>query len=86
MKIKDGFILRQMAGTTVVVPTGDDLDLNVMITLNDTGRFLWEHLQQETSIDALTEAVLKDFDIEEAAARAYIVKFTDRLKELDFLA
>lgn len=86
MKIKEGFVLRQMAGTTIVVPGGDALDMDVMITLNDTGRFLWELLQEETSIDEMTAAVLKEYDIAEDAARAYIVKFTDRLKELDFLA
>ena len=46
MKLKDGFILRSVAGETVVVPTGDDLDLNMMITLNETGKFLWEHLEK----------------------------------------
>lgn len=86
MKIKDGFVLRQMAGTTVVVPSGDTLDMDVMITLNDTGRFLWELLQEETTVDDMTAAVLKEYDIAEVSARAYIVKFTNRLKELDFLA
>lgn len=86
MKIKDGFVLRSMAGTTIVVPSGDALDVDVMITLNDTGRYLWELLQQETNVEAMTASVLKDYDIEEAAARNYIVKFTDRLKELDLLA
>lgn len=86
MKIKEGFVLRQMAGTTVVVPSGEALDMDVMITLNDTGRFLWEHLEEETSVDALTAAVLKEYDIAEDAARNYIVKFTDRLKELNLLA
>lgn len=85
MKIKEGFVLRQMAGTTVVIPSGDALDMDVMITLNDTGRFLWQHMEQETSIDSLTEAVLKEYEIEESAARAYVEKFVARLKELDFL-
>ncbi len=85
MKIKEGFVLRQMAGTTVVIPSGDALDMDVMITLNDTGRFLWQHMEQETSVDGLTESVLKEYDIEESAARAYVEKFVARLKELDFL-
>lgn len=85
MRIKDGFVLRRMAGTTVVIPGGDDLDMNMMITLNDTGYFLWELLQTETDVDAMTAAVLKEYDIGEAEARAYIEKFVARLKELDFL-
>ena len=40
MKLKDGFILREVAGQTVVLPTGGDLHLNMMITLNETAKFL----------------------------------------------
>lgn len=86
MKIKEGFIVRQMAGTNVAVPSGDVMDLDMMITLNDTGCFLWEQLQEEKSVDELVSAVLANYEVDEATARDYIVKFTDRLKELDFLA
>ena len=61
MKIKEGFILREVAGQIVVLPTGDQLDLNMMITLNDTGRFLWEHLQQETTNEELVAALLTEY-------------------------
>ncbi len=37
MKIKDGFILRNVAGNNVVVPIGQaTIDFNGMISLNDT--------------------------------------------------
>ena len=44
MKIKDGFLLQDVAGNTVVLPT--EGDLNMMITLNETAKFLWEKLEQ----------------------------------------
>ena len=47
MKLKDGFLLREVAGQIVVLPTGEDLDPNMMITLNSTARFLWERMEQE---------------------------------------
>ena len=59
MKIKDGFLLRQVAGQTVVLPVGGDLDLNMMITLNDTGAFLWEKLQAEIDEDGLVAALFR---------------------------
>ena len=31
MKLKEGFIMRDVAGHTVVLPTGDDLNMNMMI-------------------------------------------------------
>ena len=47
MKLKDGFILRTVAGETVVLPAGGVTDFDMMITLNDTGRFLWELLEKD---------------------------------------
>ena len=37
MKLKEGFLLRQVAGENVVISVGADVDLNGMITLNNTG-------------------------------------------------
>ena len=85
MKIKDGFLLRQVAGQTVVVPVGSGLDLNVMITLNGTGAFLWERLQTETDAKALTDALLAEYDVDEARARESVDAFVQKLKDHDFL-
>lgn len=86
MKIKDGFILRSVAGQTVVLPTGDELDLNMMITLNETGTFLWEHLQQETDEAALVSALLAEYDVDEATAAKAVAGFVAKLNDNGFLA
>lgn len=86
MKIKEGFLLRQIAGQTVVLPTGSDLDLNMMITLNETGTFLWEHLQTETDEVALTAALLAEYDVDEATAAASVAAFVKKLEANNFLA
>ena len=86
MKLKEGFLLRQVAGQTVVLPTGDELDLNMMITLNDTGAFLWERLTQETDEDALVAALLAEYDVDEATARRSVQRFVGKLSDNGFLA
>ena len=87
MKIKEGYILRSVGGENVVLPTGDDLDLSVMITLNDTGKFLWEQLQEEKTEEQLLEAVLATYeDVDREEATSYIAAFIAKLKEYDFLA
>lgn len=86
MKLKEGFILRSVAGETVVVPTGDDLDLNMMITLNDTGAFLWEKLQEETTQEALVAALLGEYDVDEETAKASVAAFVEKLNANGFLA
>ena len=86
MKIKEGFLLRQVAGQSVVLPTGDDLDLNMMITLNDTGAFLWEKLQSDCDEAALVAALLKEYDVDEQTARESVAAFVKKLNAHGFLA
>lgn len=85
MRLKDGFILRSVAGQTVVLPTGEDLDLNMMITLNDTGAFLWERLQSDASADALVDALLGEYDVDRATAEAAVEGFVKKLGDNGFL-
>ena len=86
MKIKDGFLLRQVAGQNVVLPAGDTLNLNVMITLNETGAFLWERMQTETTQEALVEALLGEYDVTEQLAADCVAAFVKKLDENGFLA
>ena len=86
LKLKDGFILRQIAGETMVIPSGAELDLNMMITLNETGCFLWERLQNGTTEEALVAALLEEYDVDEATARKQVVKFVEKLNGHGFLA
>ena len=85
MKLKDGFLMRQVAGQTVVLPCGDELDLNLMITLNETGAFLWERLTEETSEDALVAALLSEYDCDEVTAKQAVAGFVKKLDDHGFL-
>ena len=86
MKMKDGFLLREVAGQTVVLPIGSDMDLNLMITLNDTGAFLWEKLQEEIDEAGLVAALLAEYDVDEATAKQAVADFTAKLSANGFLA
>lgn len=45
MKIKDGFVLRDITGDTVVIATGEiSKTFHGMIRLNSTGKEIWEIL------------------------------------------
>lgn len=86
MKLKDGFIMRTVAGETVVLPTGGVTDLDMMITLNDTARFLWERLAVGAEVDELVQALLSEYEVTEEVATRSVNAFIDKLKERDFLA
>ena len=86
MKLKEGFILRTVAGETIVLPSGDELDLNMMITLNDTGKFLWERLEKGAEKEELVAALLAEYDVDEVTAAAGVERFVAKLNENGFLA
>ena len=86
MKLKDGFILRSVAGETVVLPAAGVTDFDMMITLNDTGKFLWERLAVGAEETDLVKALLAEYEVTEEVAASSVAAFVARLKELDFLA
>lgn len=82
MKIKEGFVLRSVAGSNIVVPVGAAvLDFNGMITLNDSGAFLWKVLEQGADVDAMVKALLSEYDVDEQTARTCSEDFVAKLKE-----
>ena len=85
MKLKDGFILRTVAGETVVLPAGGVTNFDMMITLNDTGKFLWERLTVGAEEADLVKDFLAEYDVSEELATQSVAAFVARLKELDFL-
>ena len=86
MKIKEGFILRVVAKQKVVLPATGDLDLDRMLTLNSTGKFLWEQLEKETDQENLVQAMLAHYEIDENTARTCVSNFVKNLEQYGFLA
>jgi len=85
MKIKDGYLMREVAGTHVVVPVGATVDFSGMITLNETGAFLWKELLQDTTEEKLLTALLEEYEIESDTGKRDIAEFLARLKAADLL-
>lgn len=85
MKLKNGFVLREVAGECVVVPAEEDLNFNGMITLNATGKLLWSCLEKGTTIEEMAAALCNEYDIDQATASADATEFADKLKERGFL-
>lgn len=81
MKRSADFLLRDVAGTLVVVPVGAAVsDFPGMITLNPTGAYIWELLEQEHTVESLVDALTARYDVSAEKARADVEAFIDRLK------
>ncbi len=56
MKIKEGFILRKVAGKYVVVATGDATkSFHGMVKLNETAKNIWQGLSAGKTVDEITD-------------------------------
>ncbi len=87
MKIKDGFILRKIADTDMVVPIGDNIAyFNGIISLNETAAFLWKKLSEGVETSALTEALMETYQISREVAEADTEQFIYQLREAAILA
>lgn len=83
MKIKDNFKIRKIAGENMLICQGQThSDLTRIITLNDTGVYLWENLvgKDFTSEDAAA-LLVGEYDVDQAVALGDARKFLDKLIE-----
>ena len=61
MKIKNGFILREMCGEHIVAAEGlEHINFNKLISLNSTAAFLWEALVGKEFTDEQMAQLLVD--------------------------
>ncbi len=82
MKIKEGLILREVAGNYIVVAIGDMVkEFNGVINLNETGAFLWKNLADGKDEQGLVDALLGEYDVDKTIAEADVKKFIDKLTE-----
>lgn len=86
MKIAKEFILRDIAGECVLVPTGATTqEFNGLITLSDTGKFIWENIEKADSLDELIGLVLENYEIDKDTATKDVVEFVTQLVGCGFV-
>ena len=87
MKIKEGFVLREVAGNHVVIAVGKATQtFNGMIQLNQTGALLFSLLEKGCEQKDLVEAMIKEYEIDVQTAEQDVSEFVDSLKEANLLA
>lgn len=86
MKIKNGFVKRNIAGSEIVVPVGKNAaEFNGMITLNESGAFFWDCLLDDTTADEVVAKVLEIYDVTPEKAALDVNNFISMLRENDLL-
>lgn len=86
MKIKEGFVLKDIVGTAVVLPTGQRVvEFQYMMALNESGCILWSKLQNEVEIDDLVQTLVEEYAIDKDMALKDVEEFVDLLNQRGIL-
>ena len=81
MKIKKGFMLRNIGGKHIVVAVGEaSKSFNGLIRLNETACFLWEKLVKGSSKDELVKALTDEYEVDNKTAEESVDEFINTLK------
>ena len=69
MKRTKEFIKRNIAGEIVLVPSGQTArEFNGMVTLTETGEFIWEHIEEAESFNHLVLLILEEYEVDKDTA------------------
>ena len=85
MKIKVGYMIREIAGQYVVVPLGARVvEFNGIITLSESGAS-WKKLVEGAETSELVESLVKEYDVDKTVAQNDIEEFIASISEKDLL-
>lgn len=86
MKIKNGFILREVAGSYLVVAVGEAVKtFKGIINLNETGAFLWKQLEKDATEEDLVKALTAEYEVAEETAKKDVKLFVQKLQEAQLI-
>lgn len=81
MKIKDGFLLREVAGNYVVVAIGEDvLDFNAVITVNELGAIIWKGIEEGKDKLQIIDEILSEYNVDRETVSKDFNEFITQLK------
>lgn len=85
MKIKDGFVLREVCGETVIIGEGlGAVDFGKLLVLNETAAFLWKEAVRmaDFTADALADRLCEEYDVPADVAKADVAEILDKWQDL----
>ena len=86
MKLKKGFVLRQINKRYYAVPVGPLAARHkILISMNGTCLFVWQQLQQDRTRQELLDALLTEYDVALEVAAADLDRFLGALEQAGLL-
>lgn len=82
MKIKEGFILKDVAGSKIVIATGEQrMNFNGVITFNEVGADVFNLLDGNNSVEDIVAKVSSDYNAPREVVKADVEKLIEKMKK-----
>jgi len=86
MKIKSGYVLREVVDVFVIIGTGSEAYRpNEIMSLNGAGAFLWNILREGADVQELVTKLMQEYDVDGKTAAKDVDAFLAQLREKDLI-
>lgn len=86
MKVSNQFILREIAGESILIPSGEAaIQVKGLIVLSESGAFLYRKLKEECTREDLIAALTAEYDVQETEAARDTDAFLNQMRHLNML-
>lgn len=85
MRVKEGFVIREIMGQTVAIPTGKvSEEFTGMVKLNDTGRDIWEAVSDGMPEEEIVDMISEKYEVSKENAKSDVKKFISNMEAKGF--
>ena len=84
MKLKEGLVLREVCGETVIVGEGlGAIDFGKLLVLNKTAAWLWKQAREmgDFTMEALATRLCSEYDVQPEEAKADVAEMLSKWKQ-----
>ena len=86
MKIKEGFVLREVANQAIVIAVGKASEtFKGMIKMNQTSKDIWNYIQKGLDVEDIVLEMKKKYDVDETVIRKDVLYIISVLREHNIL-
>ena len=86
MKIKEGFVLREVANQAIVIAVGKASEtFKGMIKMNQTSKDIWNYIQNRLDVEDIVLEMKKKYDVDETVIRKDVLYIINVLRENNIL-
>ena len=87
MRVKKGFVLRELAGEKIISGEGlEQIDFNKMVTLNASAAYIWENISgKEFDVACVVDLLTSRYDVEQSVAENDALGLLSSWKEIGLI-